>query len=117
MTISDQQLQEFCDKLSAFRMAHYGKSFPREHLKDGETAEEAVKRVHGLQPCTFERGPKFTRIVSNDHSKSVYCFVNNETGDIYKAAGWKAPEPKRHIRGNIAKGTEGLGVYGPAYLR
>jgi hypothetical protein len=31
---------------------------------------------------------------------SVHCFVEKETGDIYKPASWKAPE-KNFTRGNI----------------
>lgn len=62
------------------------------------------------------RGPRFTRIVREDPgSRSVYCFVDNETGAILKAAGWKAPA--KHARGNIANGANDVGPYGPAYLR
>ena len=47
-----------------------------------------------------ENGHKYYKLimVRND-SKSVWAFVNKETGDIFKPATWKAPA--RHPRGNI----------------
>lgn len=48
-------------------------------------------------------GKRFVRIVKIEShgSKSVYCFVEKATGDIYKAASWKAPA--KGVRGNVAK--------------
>ena len=39
--------------------------------------------------------------VTNDNS--VYCFVEKETGNVYKPAGWRAPYTKGNnpVRGNI----------------
>jgi hypothetical protein len=46
-------------------------------------------------------GAKVVRIVVERHgSKSVHAFVDLATGDLYKAAGWKAPA--KGARGNIA---------------
>lgn len=45
---------------------------------------------------------KYIRIVMGDgngNSRSVHAFVNRETGDVYKAAGWKAPA--KGIRYNL----------------
>lgn len=53
-------------------------------------------------------------------SKSVYGFVEIKTGKIMKAAGWKAPEPKRHERGNLYANSSwktAFTPYGVAYLR
>jgi hypothetical protein len=42
-------------------------------------------------------GQKFTRIIMTitrdgvSRDESVHCFVDNLTGDVFKAAGWKAP--------------------------
>lgn len=54
-------------------------------------------------------GPKFTRIVMSTPSynghpgqRSVHAFVENATGDLLKAAGWKAPAKGR--RGNLVTG-------------
>lgn len=49
-------------------------------------------------------GAKFVRIVMDAHPgdrcKSVHAFVDLATGDLLKAAGWKAPA--KGVRGNIA---------------
>ena len=37
---------------------------------------------------TVNRGRKYDKIV---HNHSVYAFVNVETGELIKAAGWNAP--------------------------
>ena len=45
-------------------------------------------------------GAKNTRVVmTRSGSRAVYCFLDAE-GNIYKAAGWKAPA--KGIRGNLA---------------
>lgn len=50
-------------------------------------------------------GAKFVRIVMDSnpggqYGRSVHAFVDLATGDLYKAAGWKAPA--KGVRGNIA---------------
>lgn len=50
----------------------------------------------------LEAGSKFIRVVHGTKgSHSVYCFVEKATGNILKAAGWKAPA--KGARGNIYK--------------
>jgi len=45
-------------------------------------------------------GPKFTRIVHESWgSRVVQCFVDNATGDILKANGWKGPA--KGVRGHV----------------
>jgi hypothetical protein len=44
-------------------------------------------------------------------SKSVYCFVNRENGDILKAASWKAPA--KGARGSIYDADNGMSAMGP----
>lgn len=57
-----------------------------------------------------ERGRKFSKIVKeevreNDRiSKSVHAFIEIATGDIYKAASWKAPA--KIVRYNIVTDFE-----------
>lgn len=49
--------------------------------------------------------------------KSVYGFVDAHTGDIYKAATWRAPA--KHVRGSIFDADGGMhacGPYGIKYL-
>jgi hypothetical protein len=62
-------------------------------------------------------GKRYVRIVRSSHgSRSVWGFLDKTTGDILKAAGWKAPA--KIARGNIfaASQFDGCGVYGPAYI-
>jgi hypothetical protein len=64
-------------------------------------------------------GRKYLRIVRNERGqgRSVHCFVEKETGNILKAAGWAAPA--KHARGNIynENAVKCMGPYGAAYLR
>ena len=62
-------------------------------------------------------GIKFIRIVATYHNnRSVHCFIERSTGNVLKAASWKAPA--KHARGNIFQvGREGVGAYGANYLR
>jgi hypothetical protein len=54
------------------------------------------------------KGRKYKRIVIEDHhngeddpvSRYVHSFVEIETGNVFKPAGWKGPE-KNHVRANI----------------
>jgi|TARA_B100001964_G_C14158628_1_gene565553 hypothetical protein len=46
------------------------------------------------------RGSKYFKVHMNSHgSRSVYCFVDKRSGDIYKAAGWRGPA--KGSRGSI----------------
>jgi hypothetical protein len=67
----------------------------------------------------IEPGRKYIKLVSNKggNSRSVWCFINKETGDIMKAASWAAPA--KHSRGNVADRTtyETYPWTGPHYLK
>ena len=55
-----------------------------------------------LTPPTFinKGGRKYDKIVSGG---SVYCFVEKDSGNVYKPASWRAPYSKGNnpVRGNI----------------
>jgi hypothetical protein len=91
------------------------------HKVQTETNAYYAKHYSILTPPTIEveEGSKFYRIVKQDSQRSVYCFVSKANGDIYKAAGWKAPA--KHVRGNIFDTDysygKGVSLYGGAYLR
>jgi hypothetical protein len=62
----------------------------------------------------LEPGRKYTKVVreewwdnSDRVSKSVHAFIDNSNGDIYKAAGWKAPA-KNGARFNVVNDIETL---------
>ena len=49
----------------------------------------------------FEEGSKYVKVVSVSWgSRSVHSFVEKATGNIWKAASWKAPA-KNFVRGNV----------------
>jgi hypothetical protein len=49
----------------------------------------------------FEEGSKYVKVVSLSWgSRSVHSFVEKKTGDIWKAASWKAPA-RNFSRGNV----------------
>ena len=52
------------------------------------------------KPITINKGRRFDKLVQDN---SVYCFVEKQTGDVYKSATWKQPYTKGRncVRGNI----------------
>ena len=108
--------------------------FTREH--DMETIETFVKRLNAevaADPFFTEakyatgrkysidlRGRKYTKIIMTDldgTGASVWGFIEKATGNIFKAAGWKAPA--KHARGHIDSAVYGKHYHwtGPAYLK
>lgn len=50
----------------------------------------------------FEIGNKYIKVIHVGSSEAVHSFIDKKTGDIWKAATWKAPA-KNFTRGNIQK--------------
>lgn len=75
MVVFADRIEQFCNRLHAMYNDHY------------------AARGYTFAPPTFtaEHGRKYVRIVMADSQRSVYCFVENGTGTILKAAGWKTP--------------------------
>lgn len=44
-------------------------------------------------------GARFIKVIRVDSQRSVFCFIERNTGDIYKPATWAAPA--KDPRGNI----------------
>ena len=72
-----------------------------------------------FKPLEVKKGRKYCKIVSDN---SVCAFVDMNTGDVYKPAGWKAPA--KHVRGNIFSTDNGMEavstasfIYSVRYLR
>jgi hypothetical protein len=41
---------------------------------------------------TFESGRKYHKVIMTAHgSRSVHCFIDKKTGQVYKSASWKSP--------------------------
>ena len=75
-----------------------------------------TKEYDGFGYIETKKYYKVVRINCWENPSSVYCFVDKENGDIYKANGWKAPE-KTHIRGNILTDISKCEEFGIAYLK
>jgi len=107
------------------------KNLLRESVEDGVAAFiEHLKKVTGdnfgsnwsgrtppehIKPPTFSTdiGPKYIRIVKSDgSSRSVYCFVERATGDIWYPASWKGPA-KNFTRGNVNDSSSWGAHFGP----
>lgn len=80
---------------------------------EASTATFFAKHYANLTPPKFyadPKGRKYIRIVCENQfrntgpnsytSRSVHCFVERDTGLIWKAAGWKAPA-RNFSRGSI----------------
>tara|TARA_B100002019_G_C21250321_1_gene590766 strand:- start:1413 stop:1856 length:444 start_codon:yes stop_codon:yes gene_type:complete len=58
---------------------------------------EAIKRGDDLYEFVIETGRKYHKIImvvpngDRPASRSVHAFVDKKTGELYKAASWKAP--------------------------
>ena len=91
----DDALKELCDAITQ-NYRDQAKE-PGMSLTFSETGEKGCY----WQPVKVEIGPKNVRIVKIEShgGKSVVCFVDKATGNILKAAGWKAPA--KGARGNI----------------
>lgn len=79
-----------------WRMEEYVRVLNASVVVDAATGKRFSSREFAYVP--FEKfaldkpGKKFTRITrSTENQTFVHCFVENETGKVIKAAGWKAP--------------------------
>ena len=55
---------------------------------------QIAKLKQGICDYEFypETGKKYHKIVMNANgSRSVHCFIDKQTGEVYKSASWKAP--------------------------
>lgn len=80
-------------------------------LAHASSLQEHGEKIYAM------KGRRYVRIVREycPGQRSAFCFVDKQTGDVLKCAGWKAPA--KHARGNIYSGEYGIGQFGAAYLR
>lgn len=65
----------------------------------------------------IESGKKYHKIVmiSSGDARSVHCFVDKKTGDVYKSASWKAPAKGVRFNLLLIKDREWLMQYADAF--
>lgn len=69
-----------------------------DYLSRQKDSEFAQKNIPQLE---LSEGKRFVKIITECHGqKSVFGFIEKETGLVWKAAGWKAPA-LNFPRGNI----------------
>ena len=102
--------------------APFGEAMDKFLNKLTENGREYIKRYNLIDDVVFkiDGGTKFLKVkyfetkVSTDYETntktlvkdtrgSIHCFVDKNTGDIYKPAGWRAPYTKGNnaVRGSI----------------
>jgi len=65
----------------------------------GESVEYHLRKIDELKSgksdidYTIETGKKYHKVilVSSGNSRSVHCFIDKNTGEVYKSATWKSP--------------------------
>ena len=68
-------------------------------VERGESVEYHQQRIdelkNGILPIDYviESGKKYHKVVMIDagSSRSVHCFIDKNTGEVYKSASWKSP--------------------------
>ena len=68
-------------------------------VERGENVEYHQQRIdelrNGILPLDYviESGKKYHKVVMVDggSSRSVHCFIDKKTGEIYKSSSWKSP--------------------------
>ena len=102
-------------------------NFDEQLTKFVATAQQIINDHNTLyeytagQTLSIGGGTKYVKIIRTDGSgigHSVHCFVERSTGNILKAASWRAPA--KHSRGNIYdadNGASAMSAYGANYLR
>ena len=68
-------------------------------VERGESVDYHIARIqelrNGILPIDYviESGKKYHKVIMVDggNSRSVHCFIDKKTGQMYKSASWKSP--------------------------
>jgi hypothetical protein len=76
----------------------YSISSHQKFINDVDTHEYHQKQIDKLKQgiCsynfTIESGRKYHKVIMHtENQRSVHCFIDKKTGEVYKSASWKAP--------------------------
>ena len=106
--------QTLCETLEENYKQDSIDSYKRMALKEGSTY--AIKRLEEIDNGTanlykfiIKKGRKYLKIINQQFDTfqdrneyrdgSVHAFIDRETGDVYKPAGWA--KPAKHVRYNL----------------
>jgi hypothetical protein len=110
-----QYTQTLCEVLRTNNQS-YRIELHRQYIEKGESVEYHKEQIDKL--CEGENVPefyintlrKYHKIIMKDYNQShVHLFVDKVTGDVYKAASWKAPA--KGIRYNLLDDTSREEMY------
>lgn len=106
------QLSRYISQLRTVLKDDYKLSQMRGHFHSiKNTKDEHVKEYHRNKikdvlkgetnfDVEISQGKKYVKlIIVNSGSRSVHCFIDNVTGDVFKPASWA--KPAKHIRYNL----------------
>jgi hypothetical protein len=73
--------------------------------------------IHSKPVLSFRVGSRYVKVIRTDTGgKCVFCFIDRESGEVFKAASFHAPA--KGARGTIYEvGKEGVSEYGGLYRR
>ena len=106
----------YCEAITENYKMYHTDSMERMASSDPDSsyASEELKRIQNgtanLMKFEIREGKKYYKIVQVEHREhddkawrdtSVHSFVDKNTGDVYKAASWKAPA--KHVRFTFQK--------------
>jgi hypothetical protein len=61
-------------------------------VKHHQEAIEKLKQGICDYDFTFESGRKYHKVIMNANGqRSVHCFIDKKTGEVYKSASWQSP--------------------------
>ena len=110
-----QYTQTLCEVLRT-NYQSYRIELHRQYIEKGESVEYHKEQIDKL--CEGEDVPefyintlrKYHKIIMKDYNQNhVHLFVDKVTGDVYKAASWKAPA--KGIRYNLLDDTSREEMY------
>jgi hypothetical protein len=86
-----------CDALKQNYIDYSIKSHKRS-VEKGENVHFHTAYIQDLRngKCdydfTFESGKKYHKVIMHtENQRSVHCFIDKKTGEVYKSASWKSP--------------------------
>ena len=118
----EEYAQTLCDTLEENFKQDSISSYNRMILREG-TSDYAVQRLMEISNGTanlykyvIKKGRKYLKIVQQQYDDmgpnpsykyrdgSVHAFIDRETGDVYKPAGWA--KPAKHVRYNLLERSD-----------
>ena len=112
--------QTLCDTLEENFKQDSISSYKRMAMTDSDYATKRLEEIENgtanLYKFVIQKGRKYLKIVQQQYDDmgpnptneyrdgSVHAFIDRETGDVYKPAGWA--KPAKHVRYNLLERSD-----------